>query len=73
MFYLCILRYVWLVSYINIDTEQGDDAIVVQIDKRRPLAKQEVEVEKQDKDFSDLIGQLDIYCGSMGPVDRQGR
>lgn len=70
---MCILCNVWLVSYIHIDTEQGDDAIVVQIDKRRPLAKQEVKVEKQDKDFSDLIGQLEIYCGSMGPVDRQGR
>lgn len=61
--------------FIHIDTEPRDDEIVVRIDERRPIAKQEVKVEKQEEDFFDLIDQLDKYSESKekGEIERQGR
>ncbi|XP_052069484.1 ankyrin-2-like isoform X46 [Mytilus californianus] len=43
------------------EREAGDDELVVTVDERRPQAKQEVQVQKRDEDFLDLIGQLDKF------------
>lgn len=64
-----------MASFIHIDTEPRDDEIVVRFDERRPIAKHEVKVEKQEEDFFDLIDQLDKYSESKekGEIERQGR
>ena len=73
----CLFRLlcIWLASFIHIDTEPRDDEIVVRFDERRPIAKHEVKVEKQEEDFFDLIDHLDKYSESKekGEIERQGR
>ncbi|XP_063445930.1 uncharacterized protein LOC134725749 isoform X44 [Mytilus trossulus] len=49
------------------ETETREDEFVVRVDERRPQAKEEVKVEKQDEDFFDLIDQLDKYSESKQP------
>ncbi|OWF56525.1 Ankyrin-2 [Mizuhopecten yessoensis] len=45
------------------DTEQGDDdQIVMEVDSRRGVAKEEVKHESNQEDFIDLISQLDKYA-----------
>ncbi|XP_052069482.1 ankyrin-2-like isoform X44 [Mytilus californianus] len=55
------------------ETETREDEFVVRVDERRPQAKEEVKVEKQDDDFFDLIDQLDKYSQDKerGTVDRE--
>ena len=54
----------------SFNTEPGDDRVVLEIDSRRPLAKQEV---KEQGDFLDLVDHLGKYSEPTGSVDRQGR
>lgn len=49
----------------------GDD-LVVQVDSRRPQAKQQVHEEKKMDDFSDLIEHLDRMQNSQELVVEQG-
>ncbi|VDI37351.1 Hypothetical predicted protein, partial [Mytilus galloprovincialis] len=43
------------------ERESQDDEMVVTVDERRPQAKKEVQVQKRDEDFLDLIGHLDKF------------
>lgn len=46
---------------------------MVQVDERRPLAKQEVKGEKQADDYMDLIEQLDRYCDEKEQKESEGQ
>lgn len=49
--------------------------MVVTVDERRPQAKKEVQVQKRDEDFLDLIGQLDKFSDlkHQPEKERKGR
>lgn len=53
------------------DKLNGDE-VVVQVDTRRPQAKQQVQVEKKIDDFSDLIEHLDGMREPQQIIFQQG-
>lgn len=76
----CRINVVFIALYLTglfnwpLETETREDEFVVRVDERRPQAKEEVKVEKQDEDFFDLIDQLDKYSESKQAqtVTREG-